>query len=59
MGRKVKYDYAFKLECMQLVLELHNSSRGVYKLKGLNEFNIRKWVGFYKTPDIEVKNIRN
>ncbi len=49
MGRKVKYDYAFKLECVQLVLDSHNSARGVSKLKGLNESNIRKWVGFYKS----------
>ena len=49
MGRKVKYDYAFKLECVKLVLESNYSSEAVSKQKGLNESNIRKWVGFYKT----------
>lgn len=49
MGRKVKYDYAFKLECVELVLKKHYSSQYVSKLKGLNESNIRKWVSFYKT----------
>ena len=49
MGRKVKYDYAFKLECLELVLKKHYSSQYVSKLKGLNESNIRKWVSFYKT----------
>ena len=49
MGRKVKYDYAFKLECVELVLKKHYSSQYVSKLKGLNESNIRKWVNFYKT----------
>ena len=48
MERKVKYDYAFKLECVKLVLEKHNSCNYVSSQKGLNESNIRKWVGFYK-----------
>ena len=49
MERKVKYDYIFKLECVELVLKKHYSSQYVSKLKGLNESNIRKWVSFYKT----------
>lgn len=49
MGRKVKYDYAFKLECVKLVLESDYSAGAVSNLKGLNESNIRKWVGFYKS----------
>jgi transposase len=48
MERKVKYDYTFKLECVELVLKKHYSSEAVSKLKGLNESNIRKWVSFYK-----------
>lgn len=48
MERKVKFDYAFKLECVELVLRKHYSSEYVSKLKGLNESNIRKWVAFYK-----------
>jgi transposase len=47
MERKVKYDYAFKLECVKLVLEKHYSFELVSKQKGPNESNIRKWVGFY------------
>ena len=49
MERKVKYDYTFKLECVELVLKKHYSSQYVSKLKGLNESIIRKWVNFYKT----------
>jgi transposase len=49
MERKVKYDYAFKLECVELVLKKHYSNEAVSKLKGPNESNIRKWVSFYKT----------
>lgn len=48
MERKVKYDYAFKLECVELVLKKHYSCESVSKEKGPNESNIRKWVGFYK-----------
>lgn len=47
MERKVRYDYAFKLECVKLVLEKHHSCCYVANEKGLNESNIRKWVGFY------------
>lgn len=49
MERKVKYDYAFKLECVELVLKKHASAVSVSKLKGPDESNIRKWVSFYKT----------
>ena len=48
MERKVKYDYAFKLECVKLVLEKYYSCNYVSNQKGLNESNIRKWIGFYK-----------
>jgi transposase len=48
MERKVKYDYAFKLDCVELVLKKHYSNAYVSKLKGPNESNIRKWVSFYK-----------
>jgi transposase len=49
MERKVKYHYAFKLECVALVLKKHYSNQYVSNLKGPNESNIRKWVGFFKT----------
>jgi len=48
MERKVKYDYAFKLECVKLVLEKHYSYNYVSNQKGPNESNIRKWVKFYR-----------
>ena len=49
MERKVKYDYLFKLECVELVLKKHYSNGYVSKLKSLDESNIRKWVSFYKS----------
>lgn len=48
MKRKVKYDYAFKLECVKLVLEKHFSTESVSVQKGLSESNVRKWVLLYK-----------
>jgi transposase len=49
MERKVKYDYTFKLECVELVLKKHYSSVYVSKLKGPNDSSIRKWVSIYKS----------
>lgn len=49
MERKVKYDYAFKLECVELVLKKHYSDGYVSKLKQIPRWNIRKWVSFYKS----------
>jgi transposase len=48
MERKVKYDYTFKLECVELVLKKHYSDEYVSKLKQIPRWNIRKWVSFYK-----------
>ena len=48
MERKVKYDYAFKFECVKLVVEKHYSWDYVAVEKGISSSNIRKWVGFYK-----------
>jgi transposase len=48
MERKVKYDYAFKIECVKLVVEKHYSWDYVAVEKGISSSNIRKWVGFYK-----------
>jgi transposase len=48
MERKVKYDYTFKLECVELVLKKHYSDGYVSKLKQIPRWNIRKWVSFYK-----------
>ena len=49
MERKVKYDYTFKLECVELVLKQHYSIKSVSSQKGPCESNIRKWVLLYRT----------
>jgi transposase len=48
MGRKVKYDYTFKIECIKLITDQHYSSRSVSKQKGVPTSIVRKWLGFYK-----------
>jgi transposase len=48
MERKVKYDYAFKLECVSLVINEHYSCESASHKKGISESNIRKWVSFYR-----------
>ena len=47
MERKVKYTFEFKLECVKLVLDEHNSINYVSKSKGPVQSNIRKWIWFY------------
>ena len=48
MERKVKYDYAFKLECVELVLKKYYSVDYVSKQKGPNKSNISDWVSLYR-----------
>ena len=47
MERKVKYTLEFKLECVKLVLEEHNSINYVSKSQGPSRTDIQKWVEFY------------
>jgi len=48
MERKIKYDYQFKLGCVELVVHQHYSYETVSKKKGISASNIRKWVSFYR-----------
>ena len=48
MERKVKYDYEFKLECVELVVNKHYSCEFVANKKGISRSNISKWVSFYR-----------
>jgi transposase len=48
MERKVKYDFEFKLECVELVVNKHYSCEFVSNKKGISRSNIRKWVSFYR-----------
>jgi transposase len=47
MERKVKYGYTFKLECVQEVLNEHQSCCSVSKQKGFSKSQLQKWVRLY------------
>lgn len=48
MERKVRYNYEFKLRCVEEVLKQHCSIGAVAIANGFSESNLRKWIGFYK-----------
>jgi len=48
MERKVKYDYTFKLECVELVLNKDQSCGVVSKQKGLIKPQVQKWLHLFK-----------
>ena len=53
MERKVKYDYAFKIECVKLIIEQVHSCESVSKQKGVHETIIRKWLRFYNAYGLD------
>lgn len=48
MERKGKYDYMFKMECVELVLKEGYSTKYVSRIKRINESDVGKWVMFYE-----------
>ena len=48
MERKVKYDYEFKLQCVNEVLVKNYSINSVAKQYKLRVSNLCKWIGFYR-----------
>src|SRR6476620_8215281 len=47
MERKVKYDYEFKLRCVEEVLNKHCSVNSVAQANSVSRSDIDKWIGFY------------
>ena len=47
MERKVKYDFAFKLRCVEEVLNQHYSINSVAKANGVDHRGLSKWISFY------------
>ena len=47
MERKIKYDYAFKLECVKLITEQDHSCESVSKINEIHESMIRIWLRFH------------
>lgn len=48
MVRKVKYNCNFKLLCVNEVLKNNRSIGSVAKENNFDEFNLRKWISFYR-----------
>lgn len=48
MERKLKYNYEFKLRCVDEVLKHGHSIGSVATANGFDESNLRKWIGFYR-----------
>ena len=48
MERKVKYNYEFKLRCVEEVLKNHRSTESVSVEKNISQTNLRRWLGFYR-----------
>jgi len=47
MGRKVKYDYEFKLRCVNEVLKKHQAITIVAKEKGIGKTGLKDWISRY------------
>jgi transposase len=48
MFKRNKYNYEFKLQCVEAVLKENRSIKEVAKEKGFEYSNLRMWVGFYQ-----------
>lgn len=48
MNKSNKYNYGFRLQCVEAVLKDKRSVKSVAREKGFNESNLRLWVGFYQ-----------
>lgn len=48
MNKRNKYDYAFKLRCVEAVIKDGRSVESVAMAMGFDESNLRLWVGFYQ-----------
>lgn len=47
MLKRNKYDYKYRLECVELVVKKKLATRRVANEKGIPYTNLRLWVGFY------------
>jgi transposase len=48
MERKVKYDYEFKVRCVQEALKNYDSVTAIAKENSISRTNLRKWISFYQ-----------
>src|SRR5690606_10508134 len=48
MNKRNKYNYAFKLQCVESILKAGESISAVSKEKGVDKANLKLWIGFYQ-----------
>lgn len=48
MGKRTKYDYEFRLQCVEAVLKGQGSVTSIAKEKGIDHSNLRLWLKFYE-----------
>ena len=48
MGTRKKYDFEFRLQCVEAVLKGDNSLKVIAKENGIEHSNLRLWVAFYE-----------
>ena len=48
MNRPIKYDYKFRLQCVEIVVNNNRSAKLVASEKGIAFSNVRLWVRFYR-----------
>jgi len=48
MFKRKKYDYEFRLQCVEAVLDGKGSVKSIAKQKGIQHSNLRLWLGFYE-----------
>lgn len=49
MRKKIKYDYEFKLRCVEEVLKKNLSTTSVARSNKISKFNLRLWISFYQS----------
>jgi transposase len=47
MNKRIKYDYKFRLQCVEAVVKNNRPARVVASEKGVVFSNLRLWLGFY------------
>jgi transposase len=48
MNKRIKYDYKFRLQCVEAVVNKNQPARVVASEKGIVFSNLRLWLGFYR-----------
>jgi transposase len=49
MGKRTKYDYDFRLRCIEAVLSGRDSVSSIAKENGIEKSSLRLWLKFYET----------